>query len=91
MSSARAFRVRALRLGAAGALTLAASGLMAAGTTSAASADVFCDYAGVSTFATGSVSTPPVCFTTQLPYLCDSEAAGVGTTVNAYADYCVID
>ena len=91
MTSARALRARAWRVGATAALTLVASGVITAGTTTAASADVFCEDAGVVTFATGDVGVSGLCGSTDFPYTCSSPRAGVGTTVAVYADICVID
>ena len=91
MTSARALRARACKIGATAALTLVASGVITAGTTSAASADIFCDDAGVVTSATGDVSVSGLCFSTELPYVCSHPRAGVDPTVGVYADFCVID
>jgi hypothetical protein len=91
MSPARALRVRTWRVGATAALTVVASGLITVGTTSAASADEFCDQATVSTFATGSVSTPPLCVNTSEPYSCSFPSTGLGTLFEVDATLCVID
>ena len=73
-------------------MTLASSGLITAATTSAASADeLFCEDATVTTFATGSVTTFPICVNVAPPYACAHPDAGLGTMVDVSATICVPD
>jgi hypothetical protein len=90
MASARAFRGRALRLGATAALTLAATGVITAATTSAASADVICSYA-YATSGTLIVRTTPICMTTTDPYNCNDPDVSFGTLFEIGGQVCVID
>lgn len=89
MTSARALRARAWKVGTTAALTFVASGLLTVGTASSASAE-FCEDAGVTTSA-GTVGTPTICGVSSFPYTCVDPRAGLDPTVVVYADVCVFD